>query len=67
MKLMMNGQFVEVPDHLGTVADLLEHFGLGAKMLIVELNHTILDKQQHAETSLSEGATVEIVHFVGGG
>jgi sulfur carrier protein len=67
MKLMVNGQQTEIPDHLHTIADLLEHFGLGEKMLIVELNHCILDKQRHAEAELSEGSTVEIVHFVGGG
>jgi sulfur carrier protein len=64
---MVNGQPVEVPGEIATVSELLAHFGLGAKMLIVELNQTILEKSDHSEAKLSEGSQVEIVHFVGGG
>ncbi|MEW9700846.1 sulfur carrier protein ThiS [Paenibacillus sp. SI8] len=67
MKLHINGQTVDVPDTVTTVTRLLEHFELTGKMLVVELNQTILEKEQHALAALSEGYRIEIVHFVGGG
>ncbi|MGG1513928.1 sulfur carrier protein ThiS [Paenibacillus oryzisoli] len=67
MKLHINGQGVEVPDGIRTVVDLLEHFSLGEKMLIVEHNDAILQKEDHAGAQLAEGHRIEIVHFVGGG
>ena len=33
----------------------------------VELNRNIVPREQWAETQLSEGDRLEIVHFVGGG
>jgi sulfur carrier protein len=33
----------------------------------VELNMDILEKGEYATTTLKEGDSVEIVHFVGGG
>lgn len=67
MKLQINGDQLEVPDTLSTVSDLLKHFGLEAKVAIVEWNQSILEKASHAETELSDGDRIEIVHFVGGG
>ncbi|MBD0379448.1 sulfur carrier protein ThiS [Paenibacillus sedimenti] len=67
MRLHINGQIVEVPDTVMTVTELLEHFELAGKMLVVELNQTILQKEDHAQAALSEGNKIEIVHFVGGG
>ncbi|UKS25226.1 sulfur carrier protein ThiS [Paenibacillus sp. HWE-109] len=67
MKLHINGESVEVPDTIRTIDQLLEHFALGEKMLVVEHNQAILQKEDHAEAQLSEGHQIEIVHFVGGG
>ncbi|MGC4378870.1 sulfur carrier protein ThiS [Fictibacillus sp. Mic-4] len=67
MKLMINGDQVEVPDNVQSVHDLLAHFQLVDKGAIVELNREILEKSSHAETRLADGDKVEIVHFVGGG
>nr|WP_240343961.1 sulfur carrier protein ThiS [Paenibacillus sp. SYP-B3998] len=58
---------VDVPESVSTVVELLEHFELTGKMLVVELNQTILQKEEHASAALSEGHKIEIVHFVGGG
>jgi len=67
LKLHINGQTVDVPDSVTTVTELLEHFELAGKMLVVELNQSILQKEDHAQAALAEGYKIEIVHFVGGG
>jgi thiamine biosynthesis protein ThiS len=67
VKLHINGQSVEVPDTIRTIEELLAHFELQEKMLVVEHNQNILQKEDHEKTALSEGHKIEIVHFVGGG
>jgi thiamine biosynthesis protein ThiS len=34
---------------------------------VVEHNHNIITRQRLAETTLNDGDTLEVVHFVGGG
>ncbi|WP_026569392.1 MULTISPECIES: sulfur carrier protein ThiS [Sediminibacillus] len=67
MELVINGDMVEVPDTIATVSSLLEYFGIGDKVVIVELNQNILEKHAHADTRLSDRDKIEIVNFVGGG
>ena len=67
MELVINGDKIEVPNTLETVANLLQHFELQQKVVIVEWNEMILEKTSHQETKLSDGDKVELVHFVGGG
>lgn len=67
MNLFINGQSIEVSARIGTIQELLEHFQLDQKVVIVELNQIILDKATRAETRITAGDRIEIVHFVGGG
>ncbi|MDE3840675.1 thiamine biosynthesis protein ThiS [Bacillus methanolicus] len=67
MKLIINGDVVELSNEVRTIQDLLAHFNLQDKGAIVELNREILEKSAHAEAYLSDGDKIEIVHFVGGG
>ncbi|WP_018665082.1 sulfur carrier protein ThiS [Heyndrickxia acidiproducens] len=67
MELIINGEKTVIPSNIGTVSELLQHFQLDQKVVIVEVNHDILEKRNHQETHLSDGDRVEIVHFVGGG
>lgn len=67
MELVINGDKIEVPNTVETVANLLQHFELQQKVVIVEWNEMILEKTSHQETKLSDGDKVELVHFVGGG
>jgi sulfur carrier protein len=67
MELLINGQNVEVPNSVTTVSELLAHFGLEQKVVIVELNQQILEKSSHAEARITKGDRIEMVHFVGGG
>lgn len=66
MELVVNGETRTLPE-LGNVADLLRHFKLEHKILVIELNRTIVNRDQYENTALNEGDRVEIVHFVGGG
>lgn len=67
MDLIINGEKMNIPDTANTVSELLNHFQLGDKVLIVELNEAILEKNSLDDTLLSDGDRIEIVHFVGGG
>ncbi|MFC4322116.1 sulfur carrier protein ThiS [Litchfieldia salsa] len=67
MELIINGEKVELPETIETVFSLLEYYGLKEKVVIVELNETILEKSEHQETRVTDKDRIEIVHFVGGG
>ncbi|RDE33885.1 thiamine biosynthesis protein ThiS [Parageobacillus thermoglucosidasius] len=67
MRLIINGESLQIPNEVKTVSDLLAHFQLNKKIAIVEVNLTIIPKQQYETTALCNGDKVEIVHFVGGG
>lgn len=67
MKLFINGETVEIPTTIATITDLLKHFQLDQKVVIVEQNEHILQKEDHPSRSVNDGDRIEIVHFVGGG
>ena len=66
LQIVVNGERRSVPGP-ATAADLLQHLGLDPRTVVVELNRRIIRRPQLAETVLSEGDAVELVHFVGGG
>jgi thiamine biosynthesis protein ThiS len=66
MRLIVNGEEKDCPD-VTTLASLVEHLGLKADRLAIELNHDIVPRSQWGTTALSEADRLEIVHFVGGG
>jgi sulfur carrier protein len=66
MKLQINGADHDFPAPLSLQA-LLEQLGMKADRVAVELNRSIVPREQWANTTLSEGDRLEIVHFVGGG
>lgn len=66
MKLQVNGEeqsFSGTP----TLAALIEHLGMRADRVAVELNREIVARERWPATELREGDRLEIVHFVGGG
>ncbi|MDC3413490.1 sulfur carrier protein ThiS [Aquibacillus sp. 3ASR75-11] len=67
MELVINGDKIDVPDTVETVDNLIQHFGLSEKVVIVEQNQIIVEKGSHQETKLCNGDKIELVHFVGGG
>ncbi|MDH3206601.1 MAG: sulfur carrier protein ThiS [Gemmatimonadota bacterium] len=50
-----------------TVTTLLESLELHPGMVVVELNRDILVRERYAEVPVSDGDSLELVHFVGGG
>lgn len=67
MKLIINGDAIEIPDSVKNVSELLVHFQLDKKVVIVEKNKEILQKEDHVAENVQDGDQFELVHFVGGG
>ncbi|CAM3913294.1 sulfur carrier protein ThiS [Alicyclobacillus pomorum] len=66
MVITVNGQRREVTGG-SSIQDLLNQFQLTQERVAVEKNGTIIERVNYEHTLLSEGDTVEIVRFVGGG
>ncbi|ASS75081.1 thiamine biosynthesis protein ThiS [Tumebacillus algifaecis] len=66
MTLLINGQQREV-EAVQTLADVVNHFGLNERIIIIEHNLNIVPRDQYAGTQVHDGDKIEIVHFVGGG
>ncbi|NUP05798.1 MAG: sulfur carrier protein ThiS [Polyangiaceae bacterium] len=66
MKLVVNGDGLEV-DEGTTVRALLDRLALGPGPVAVERNGEVVPRKTHADTVLSDGDQIEVVHFVGGG
>ncbi len=67
MELKINGEMVTVPDTVQHVSDLVEHFQLEKRVLMIEHNESILEKDHHPKAEVKDGDKIEIVQFVGGG
>ena len=50
-----------------SVADLLADLGLNPRLVVVEHNREILDRNTLEAVLLHAGDVLELVHFVGGG
>ncbi|WP_339477591.1 MULTISPECIES: sulfur carrier protein ThiS [unclassified Pseudomonas] len=66
MRIQLNGDPLDLPDG-ETVAALLNRLELTGRRVAVELNLDIVPRSQHAETTLNDGDSVEVVHAIGGG
>ena len=66
IQVRLNGKERRVPAGL-TVATLLDSLQLKRELVVVELNREILKRERLGDVPVSDGDTVEIVHFVGGG
>jgi sulfur carrier protein len=67
MGVVVNGEFMELPERVLFVSDMLRHFDIHEKVVVVEINGEVLTRVEHQSTRLSEKDRIEIVHFVGGG
>jgi sulfur carrier protein len=67
VEVRINGQLVTVPDTVTTINDLIHHFKLKNRTIMVEKNHTILRAYEHGKATVENGDTIELVQFVGGG
>lgn len=66
VKLVVNGQ-ERVLEGVKTLADVVGHFGLNERIIVIEHNLNIVPREMYGETAVQEGDKIEIVHFVGGG
>jgi sulfur carrier protein len=67
MGVLVNGKYIQLPEHVVCVSDLLKHYQINNKVIVVEVNGEILTSLEHQSTRLSDKDKIEIVHFVGGG
>jgi thiamine biosynthesis protein ThiS len=66
ISVTVNGEPHELPEGL-SLHQLLEHFALDPKTVVVELNRGIVRRAALDQTPVQAGDSVELVHFVGGG
>ncbi len=66
MQITLNGDRTEAAEG-STIASLLLQLGIGRERVAVERNGDIVPKVAYEQQVLTEGDTIEIVHFVGGG
>lgn len=65
MELIING--TEYQLDATTIQDVVQHFGLAGKPLVVEAGGTIYTAEQWGATAVHAHMKIELVHFVGGG
>lgn len=67
MTILVNGENASLPENVKSISDLLQFYHLDEKLIIVELNKEIVDKQLYKQTEIGDGDQLELVKFVGGG
>ncbi|TDL30881.1 sulfur carrier protein ThiS [Jeotgalibacillus sp. S-D1] len=67
MKITVNGDAIIVPNDVKVVQDLLGHFELTDRIVMVELNKTVIDHTDHRTHEIKDGDQFQLVQFVGGG
>jgi sulfur carrier protein len=67
VKLRINGEARDVPDHLITLAHLANWLDLPAFGSAIELNDEVIRRSRHPVTPLKDGDRLEVVRLVGGG
>ena len=66
IRIVVNGEAKTVPQGFH-MAQLLEFLAIDSARVAVELNRSIVRKQDWRSTAVEEGAQIEVVWFVGGG
>ena len=66
MQIQLNGENHELAETC-TLEELVRELSLTPQRVAIELNQSVVRRDQWAQTILNEGDRVEIVHFVGGG
>lgn len=66
IRVTLNGDAREIARGR-SVETLLLDLGLHPRLVVVEHNREIIERARYATTPVSDGDTLEVVHFVGGG
>lgn len=64
--LTVNGKSRTLPGET-SVTSFLAEYGIDPRIVAVEHNGIVLDREQFAETVLRDGDQVEVVRMIGGG
>jgi thiamine biosynthesis protein ThiS len=64
--VQINGESREVRDR-STLDDLVGELALAPARIAIEINQSVVRRNEWARTILADGDRIEIVHFVGGG
>lgn len=65
MEILVNGKTIEFEKEY--ISDIIVLYKLNPEEIAVEVNGTIVHREEYAATSVKEGDKIEIVRFVGGG
>lgn len=66
MTITLNGERKDVPDRT-TAAGLLQQLDIKPGHVVVEVDMDVIPRERLDECELRDGATVELIKFVGGG
>jgi thiamine biosynthesis protein ThiS len=66
MTISLNGEKTDTRG-AGTIAELIDHYGLPPQTLLIEHNGLALHRHQWPERSLAEGDRIELIRVVAGG
>tara|TARA_B100001564_G_C20053790_1_gene408816 strand:- start:256 stop:459 length:204 start_codon:yes stop_codon:yes gene_type:complete len=65
-KIQLNGRKITIKQKL-SIFDLLKKYKLDKKKVAIELNGSIIHKQNYRTKLIKNKDKVELVHFIGGG
>jgi thiamine biosynthesis protein ThiS len=66
MKIFINGEEYSFEKEF-TLEDLIQNLKINKDTTVVEINETIINRNNYPKTFLKNGDKVEIITFVGGG
>ena len=66
MEIIFNGKPHKLQPGI-TIQEFLDQLQLDCLQVVVEHNRNIISRQRLSDTVLSNGDTLEVIHFVGGG
>lgn len=64
--IQLNGEVHELAAQV-SITDLIAQLKLSHGRLAVEINREIIPRSEHADTLISNGDVVEVIHAIGGG
>ena len=67
MQIVVNGEQAQLSDKITVAQLLVERKVTTPEYVSVELNGTILDREDFATSTVSDGDVVEFLYFMGGG
>ena len=64
--IKLNGEFKKIETEV-TLDRLLDLFSLPRQRVAIELNRSVVRRNDWPEITINDGDTIEVIHFVGGG